>query len=83
MPMTEATIIVTKLRQEDGIWRARISTAGTTLDVDRRFGSWQADVPNGRRGQRDRREVLPAAAAILQRKVRRLERAAGQEVPTR
>lgn len=60
---------------EHGFWRARV-TNGVTLDVDRRYGSWQADV-RVKRGARTftRQDVMPHVAAALQQRVRPLERA--------
>lgn len=51
-------------KDPEGFWRARV-TNGVTLDVDRRYGSWQCDV----------RVVLPPVAAALQARERPLERA--------
>lgn len=71
--------IITRLRHEGGYWRARVTVDGAGVDVDRRFGSWQADVRNGpRRRSFHRAGVHPAVALELQRRVRRLER---REVP--
>ncbi len=61
--------------EEHGFWRARV-TNGVTIDVDRRAGSWQADVRSAP-GARSftRRDVLPDVAKALQERVRPLERA--------
>jgi hypothetical protein len=63
------TLRITKLARDhtEGFWRARVSANGTTINVDRRYGSWQAQI-----GER-RREVLPRVAAALQKQVRRRE----------
>lgn len=54
---------ITKLRKEGDYWRARASADGRTIEVDNRYGSWQAVV-----GQ-ERREVMPQVAAVLQGKL--------------
>jgi hypothetical protein len=69
---------ITKLeRHEDGYWAARVTLGGLTLEVDRKWGSWQARVPerlrDGTRVVR-RRGVLPHVAAELQARVRAAER---------
>lgn len=68
---------VTQLRRDPtgGYWTARVSLDGTTIDVDRCDGSWMASVRRAP-GHRTfvRREVLPFVAAVLQDRVRRLER---------
>lgn len=68
MPLPQVT--VTKLTFEPGYWSARVSVDGATIDVDRRHGSWQAvvrDAPGKRSFHRV--EVVPALAALLQKKV--------------
>lgn len=71
------TVIVTKLRREDDIWRAHVSDGqGNTIEVDRRFGSWHALVPRVKGStKRVRRDVLPHVAHALQAKVRPIEKA--------
>lgn len=68
---------VTQLHRhpEHGYWQARVTIDGVTIDVDRRYGSWQATVRRAP-GQRTfvRREVLPFVAAALQDRVRLRER---------
>lgn len=78
--MSGRSLTITKLRRDaDGFWRARVTGAdGNTYDVDRRFGSWQADVrPYPHARSTVRRDVLAWVAAALQAKVRPLERRAG------
>jgi hypothetical protein len=69
------TITMVRRDPEHGFWRARV-TNGTTVDVDRRDGSWKAEVRTAP-GARTfvRREVMPRVAAALQERVRPLERA--------
>ena len=64
------TIICLRRDAEHGFWRARV-TNGVTIEVDRRYGSWQADVRSAP-GARSftRRDVLPDVAAALQARVR-------------
>lgn len=70
------TITLVRRDPEDGFWRARVTCDGVTLDVDRQFGSWQADVRAGPRRRSFRRiDVLPDVAAALQDRVRPLEKA--------
>jgi hypothetical protein len=72
------TLTITKLaRDEAGVWRARVTgTDGVTVDVDRRWGSWQAEVRSSPRSRTfERRDVLPHVALALQDKVRPLEKA--------
>lgn len=67
---------ITQVRRDDeGVLRARVSTDGVSVDVDRSCGSWLADVRVAK-GHRtfERREVLPHVAAALQAKVRRLDK---------
>lgn len=65
---------ITKVRQEDGIWKARVSCDGTTLDVAR-DPVWTASV-RVRPGARtfEKRHVLPHVAAALQAKLPAAER---------
>ncbi len=75
-------VIITKLhRDEEGDWCARVSDGnGTTLDVDRKYGSWHALVPRVKGSTlRVRVEVMPHVAAALQDKVRPLEKAERKE----
>lgn len=69
-------IRVTKLERDPaaGFWRARVSVNGRTVRVDRRWGSWQAEVRTAA-GARTfvRRDVLAPVAAELQRRVRPIE----------
>lgn len=69
------TITMVRRDPEHGFWRARV-TNGVTVDVDRRDGSWKAEVRT-ESGSRTfvRREVMPHVAAALQDRVRPLERA--------
>lgn len=71
-----STVIVTKLSREEGFWTANVSVNGTTVAVDRRFGSWQGTV-RAAPGSREfvRRPVLPRVEAALQERVRPIERA--------
>ena len=69
---------ITKLQRGSTGWEARVSCDGTTVEVDRRDGSWLATVRTRPKARTfDRREVLPHVAAELQRKVRRLEKREG------
>jgi len=69
--------IITRLRNEDGYWQARVSVNGDGIDVDRKHGSWQAVLRDGPRQRTfHRTEVAPALAAKLQEKVRPLEKQA-------
>jgi hypothetical protein len=74
--MTAQNLTITKLaRSPEGFWRARVSSNGTTIDVDMRYGSWQATVrPFPRSRSLVRRDVLPFVAAALQAKVRPVEK---------
>lgn len=71
-------LTITSVRRDPdgGFWRARVTIDGHTLDVDRRYGSWQG---LRRRAPRSREwvrcEVLADVAAALQARVRPLERA--------
>ncbi len=64
------TITCVRRDPDEGFWRARV-TNGVTIDVDRRYGSWQADVRDAP-GARSftRRDVLPDVARALQARVR-------------
>lgn len=64
------TITKVQRHPEGGHWTARVSCDGVTVDVDRRYGSWQANVRRSP-GARSfaRRFVLPHVAAELQRKI--------------
>lgn len=66
---------ITKLRRDpDGVWRARVSCDGCTVDVDRRYGSWQAEVRAAKHARTFTRHDIPRpVAAELQRRVKRLE----------
>lgn len=57
------------------MWKARVTSNGQTVDVDRSAGSWLASV-RVRPGARtfERRELLPDVAAALQAKLPREER---------
>lgn len=56
-------------RADEGHWTARLCLGDRqAVDIDRRYGSWQATVGQARR------DVLPAIAAAVQEKVRREER---------
>jgi hypothetical protein len=73
--VTPAGLRVTQLRQDDdGVWHARVHLAGLHVDVDRRFGSWQAVFPDSRGGGMIRRDVKPATAAALQARLPASER---------
>lgn len=64
---------ITKLeRHPEGYWTARVSAGGTTLPVDRKYGSWQIDL--SKRGAPVRCEVRPQVAAALQEQVKRAEK---------
>jgi hypothetical protein len=74
-----APFTITRLRLTPEGWpEAYVSISdGPTLHVDRRYGSWQADVracPGSRRIVR--RDVLPHVAHALQRRARSIERRA-------
>jgi hypothetical protein len=72
------TITLVRRDPEDGFWRARV-TNGVTIDVDRRFGSWQCEVRERPRSHTFvRRDVLPDVARALQERVRPLEHAERQ-----
>lgn len=62
-------------RDPGGFWRAQVTDTenGFVLDVDRRHGSWIADVVAD--GTSFRREVEPWIAAELQRRVMKMEKA--------
>lgn len=68
---TEAPrLTVTCVRDHpDGYRTARVSANGTTVDVDDRYGSWQA--VQRKRGTETRREVLPPVARVLQKRAGR------------
>jgi hypothetical protein len=70
---------ITKLARDPdhGYWTARVTPCGgTTVCVDRQFGSWQATVRDAPGLQSFHREfVLPPVAAALQERVRPIERA--------
>lgn len=69
------TITCVRRDPEHGFWRARV-TNGATYDVDRRYGSWQAEVRAAPRSHTFvRRDVMPAVARALQDRVRAAERA--------
>jgi hypothetical protein len=75
--MSARELTITKLeRAPEGYWRARVTGSdGVTVDVDRRWGSWQAEVRAASRVQRFvRKDVEPWAAERLQDRVRPLER---------
>lgn len=75
LPRPEGLTITKLERNGDGIWTARVSLNGQTINVDRRYGSWQALVPDERRGNKPvRREIRPEVAAALQDKVRPIEK---------
>lgn len=57
-------------RHPHGYWTAQLADSGHTIDVDTRSGSWQTAPDDAHRT----REVLPHVAAVLQERVRRLER---------
>lgn len=59
---------VTKLTREKGYWEANVSLNGETVHASCEFGSWQVVSRHGRRF------LSPAAAAVLQQKVWRVER---------
>lgn len=66
------TRITNLARSPHGYWAAQLVGNGQAIDVDTRFGSWMT-VPD--EAQRCR-EVLPHVAALLQERVRKLERQA-------
>lgn len=73
----ERRIIVTKLeRAPEGFWRARVTVnGGETVDVDRRWGSWQAERRAQARSRTfTRHDLLPDVARALQDRVRPLEK---------
>lgn len=60
---------VTKLERDgDGVLRAHVSLNGTTVEVDRRYGSWRATAQLRPRVERWQfpRDVPTAVAAALQ-----------------
>ena len=66
---------ITCLTNDEGFWQARVTVAGDTIHVDRRYGSWHAILRDGpRRRSFHRADVHPALAAELQRRVRPLEK---------
>lgn len=70
-------LTITKLHFcEHGYWKARVTGAdGVTVEVDRRYGVWHAEVRVSPRSRRMvRRDVLPHVAAALQAKVKPLEK---------
>ena len=66
---------ITKLERAERGWTAHVSVDGDTINVDCRYGSWQAQL-RVRPGAREfvRRDLHPAVAAALQAKVRPLEK---------
>lgn len=74
--MERRPFTITKMeRHPDGYWTARATCEGVTVEVDNRYGSWQANVRQGPRSRSfARRFVLPHVAAELQRKVKRAEK---------
>lgn len=81
--MSERDITITKLQRcEQGWWTARVTVNGhPTVSVDRRYGSWMAEVRTAPRVQQwARKDVGPEIAARLQEKVRPIERRERLEV---
>jgi hypothetical protein len=77
--MERRPFTITKVHVDaDGVPHARVTCDGVTIQVDRRYGSWQASV-RVRPGARTFRRafVLPHVAAELQRKVKAVERREG------
>lgn len=74
--MNEPELTITKLRRCDGgWWTARATIDGVTVEVDCRYGSWQAEVRAAPRVQQHvRKDLDPSVARRLQEKVRPLER---------
>jgi hypothetical protein len=70
-PSLPPELRITKVERdpEHGHWTARAVVNGEALRVDCCWGSWRAVLPGD-----EYREVVPALAAQLQRKVRPLER---------
>lgn len=69
-------LVITKLRRDHvGIWHAHVSCNGTTVQVDRRYGSWRATAQLRPRVERwpCPRDVPTKVAAALQAKVRPTE----------
>lgn len=61
-------------RHPHGYWTAQLVGNGQAIEVDTRSGSWQTAPDDAHRT----REVLPHVAAVLQDRVRRLERQAAR-----
>ncbi len=73
------TITCLQRDPDGGFWRARV-TNGVTIEVDRRFGSWQANVRSAPGARSfERRDVLPDVARALQEKVRPMDRAVAKQ----
>lgn len=73
--MSARELTITKLRRDHGYWQARVTAGGRTINVDRRYGSWQAEPDNDYAdGSGRRTDVLPYVAAALQAKVRPIEK---------
>lgn len=64
------TFTIRNLSCEHGYWTATLRANGHSILVSRKSGSWQT--PPDEQGRT--REVLPAFAAALQERVRKLER---------
>lgn len=79
--MERRPFTITKVERIDGAWTARVTCDGATVHVDRRYGSWQAEVRVKPKARSFRRTfVLPHVAAELQRKVKAAERREGVTV---
>lgn len=71
--MTRRPFTITKLeRCAAGYWTARVTCDGQTIEVDRRYGSWQATI--GSNGNSHREFVMPHVAEALQEKLPLSER---------
>lgn len=71
-----APFTIHDLTDHAGHWTAAIHVGDARFPVDRKHGSWQMNTgPEGA----GRADVRPGVAAVLQERVRRLERAAKRE----
>jgi hypothetical protein len=67
--MSRRDLTITKLeRDEKSFWKCNITTGGKTLLAHRKSGSWMLEDKDGLR------ELLPEIAALVQEKVRPLEK---------
>ena len=62
---------ISDLADDAGYWTANVTVNGRTVQVHRRYGSWQSDVGEAGQGTRD---VGPLLAEALQARVLPVER---------